>query len=92
MYDEGHTVGLYSKVAATIWYSILDRRTTDCLFVTEPSGEYFHICLYQDTVGRQWFGAHSSKSLEDWRVQLSSRAKGIGTETRAVSKRGLRKT
>jgi len=90
-YDEGHTVGLDSKVAAVIWYSILDRRT-DCLFVTEPLGEYIHLRLYQHTVGRQKFGVHSSKSLEDRRVQLSSRARGIGTETRAVSKRGLRET
>jgi len=46
MYDEGHTVGLDSKVAAVIWYSILDRRTTDCLFMTELLGEYIHLRLH----------------------------------------------
>jgi len=45
-YDEGHTVGLDSKVAAAIWCSILDRRTTDYLFVSEPLGEYIHLRLH----------------------------------------------
>ena len=45
-YDEGHTVGLDSKVAAAIWCSSLDRRTTDYLFVTEPLREYIPLRLH----------------------------------------------